>query len=135
MTKDLVTPSGEVPDLFDRTLAGLIGRPGVLSTKPTTRQTVPPLGIGGVQTWIVRTFRVQDDGTSDDLIMLECYDGKGQTRLVIPTAIADSIARQREALTAKSRTAAARKVAADRKARGEVPAFLREKGWRKKGGK
>ena len=75
--KSPLTPSGEVPDLFDRLLAGLIGRPDVMSTKPSTRQTVPPLGIGGVATYVVRTFRVQDETrASEDLIFLECYDAK-----------------------------------------------------------
>lgn len=128
MTNNPVVPSGEVPDLFDRMLAGLIGRPDVVSTKPSTRQAVPPLGIGGVSTYIVRTFRVQEDGVaSQDMIFLECYDGRGQVRLCLPPAVADIIARQREALTGKTRTKAARRVAADRKARGEQPAFLKGK--------
>lgn len=126
--KNGAVPSGEVPDVFDRMLSGLIGRPDVVSTKPSTRQTVPVLGIGGVQTFVVRTFRVQEEGrASQDLIFLECYDAKGQTRLVLPPAVSDSIARQRDALTAKTRTQAGRKVAAERKARGEVPAFLKGK--------
>jgi hypothetical protein len=113
-------------DPFDHTLAALIGRPDVVSTKPSTKQIVPPLGIGGVATFNVRTFRELVDGqASRDAIFLECYDAKGATRLMLPPEVADVIARQREALTAKSKSRASRKTAADRKARGEAPAFLK----------
>ena len=122
--------SADAPTLdpFDRMYAALAERPDVVSTKPSTRQTVPLYGIGGVSTFIVRTFRVQADGeASRDVLFLECYNATGQTRLVIPSDVADAIARQREALTAKTKSRAARKTAADRKARGEPPAFLKGK--------
>jgi hypothetical protein len=125
-------PGGPSPDEtpaltpYDRMLASLLGRPDVVSTKATLRETVPPLGIGGVSTFTVRTFRVQeDDRGSRDVIFLQCFDAQGATRLVLPSEIADDIARQREALSAKTRSKASRKQAADRKARGEAPAFLK----------
>jgi hypothetical protein len=64
---------------------------------------------------------------SRDTIFLEVVGQEGTVRLAIPPEVADTIARQRDALAAKTRSKAARKLAADRKARGETPAFLRPK--------
>jgi len=47
------------------------------------------------------------------------------TRLAIPPAVADAIVRQRDALTAKSRSKAAKTVATNRMNRGELPGFMR----------
>jgi len=50
----------------------------------------------------------------------------GAVRLVLPPSVSTIIARQRDALTGKSRSAAATQGAADRAARGIKPGFLRE---------
>jgi hypothetical protein len=47
--------------------------------------------------------------------------------LAIPPKVADTISRQREALTAKARSKAAKTLAQERKERGERPAFLTKK--------
>lgn len=125
--KEPYAPSGAVPELFDQLMAGMVGRPDVVSTKPSTKQVIPAMGIGGVQTFIVRTFRAQhEDGPSQDTIFLESYGAQGHVRLVLPAAICDVIARQRDSLTDKSRSRAAKRIAEDRAARGEVPGFLRK---------
>ncbi len=46
---------------------------------------------------------------------------------MLESEVAEAIARQRETLTARARSRAARRTAADRKARGEAPAFLKGK--------
>lgn len=110
-------------DAFDKMLGGLHGRPDVVGTKATTVRTVTPM-IGEAQTFIVQTYREHEEG---DTIFLEHVSNTGSYRLVIPPKVADTIARQRDALTTKVRRRTAKAVAADRMARGEVPGFLRKK--------
>lgn len=61
------------------------------------------------------------------MIFLEYIGREGSLRLALPPVVADAIARQRDALTDKSRSQAARAVAADRKARGIKPDFTKKK--------
>jgi hypothetical protein len=119
-----IRPENVLPDAFDRALSTSKDRPDVVHTKASTIRTMPVLGVGGSQLYVVQTLRAPENG---DTIFLECYGADGQHRLVLPAAVADAIARQRESLTTKSRSKAARKVAEDRAARGERPAFLRKK--------
>jgi hypothetical protein len=85
---------------------------------------VPTLGIGGSQVFIVQTIRQRERG---DTLFVEVMGQSGAVRLALPPEVTAAIARQRDALTDKARSRAATAVAADRKARGEVPAFLRKR--------
>jgi hypothetical protein len=78
--------------------------------------------IGGTQVWVIQTYRQQERG---DVIFLEVMGQAGAIRLAIPAPVAATIARQRDALTSQIRSRVATRVAADRKARGIVPGFLR----------
>lgn len=120
-------PSPEMPDPYDRAMSALRDRPDVVSARPATVQTFAPV-LGTSQTFVVRTFRQRDlaaDGDrpakSRDTIFLEAFGRDGGVRLVIPPAVADAIARQRDALTAKARSRGARAATATRKAKGVVP--------------
>ena len=53
------------------------------------------------------------------------YSEDNATRIVIPPAVADVIARQRDQLTAKTRSRAAKRNAEDRKERGIMPGFMK----------
>ena len=118
----------ESPDAFDRALDQIKGLPGVIVTRPATIRMMPTLAIGGSNLFVVTTVRSidqhEESPRSKDTIFLECYGSGGQHRLVLPAAVADAIARQRESLTTKSRSKSAKKLAEDRAARGERPAFL-----------
>ncbi len=120
MTTD--APSGHMPDEFDRLLGSLDGLPDVVGTKPSTVRTVTPL-LGKSQTFIVQTLRQArgEAGHGGDTIFVEYVAGGASVRLVIPPKVADLIARQREALTTKTRSRQAKAAAAERKARGVVP--------------
>ena len=120
-TKDRIPPSPEMPDLFDRLLGSLHGLPDVAHTRPATVRVITPL-LGNSETFIVQTYRQVEQG---DTIFLERSNRDGSLRIAIPAKVADVIARQRDALTAKSRSRAAKRAAQDRKDRGEAPAFLR----------
>jgi hypothetical protein len=115
-------------DKFDRMFGALADLPDVTQTKPSPITVHSPI-IGSAQQFIIQTFRQSEQG---DTIFLTYVDDTGATRIVIPPAVADVIARQRDALTSKNRKKAARAEAARRKAAGIKPAFLKDRG--KKGG-
>lgn len=122
----MATTNGEVggaPDVFDRLLGNMHGLPDVSSTKPTTIRAVTPL-IGTSEVFIVQTYRQKDSG---DTIFLEAVGKGGAVRLALPPQVADAIARQRDALTGKSRSRAAKANMEARMQRGEVPGFLKGK--------
>jgi hypothetical protein len=121
-TKDRTPPSAAMPDPFDRLLGSLHGLPDVAHTRLSTVRVITPL-LGNSETFIVQTYRQAEQG---DTIFLERSNRDGNLRIAIPAKVADLIARQRDALTAKSRSRAARRVAQDRLDRGEAPAFLRK---------
>ena len=110
-------------DTYDRQIGALKGLPDVIEVKPSTvRVTIPLLGLS--QTFIVQTIRQREVG---DHVFLETVSRDGAVRIVLPPQVADAIARQRDALTAKSRSKAAKALAQERKERGELPAFLARK--------
>ncbi len=112
---------------FDRIRGGMENLPDVTRCGPSTIQTVHPL-IGEVQTFIVETLRQRERG---DTIFLIYVEGDKSIRIPIPPQVADTIARQREALGKKVRREIGRRLgkqqAAERKARGEPPAFMKGK--------
>lgn len=95
--------------------------PDVLHTKPTTLRVVTPI-VGDAETFIVQTWKQKEQG---DTVFLEHVSGQGTTRIVIPPAVVDTIVRQRDSLIARARSKASREAAAERKAQGIKPAFLR----------
>lgn len=126
MDEDRVTVS-----VFDRTMGNLHGLPDVVQTKPSTiRATLPLIGLH--QSYIVQTFRQRDgqgkDARTKDTIFLETVADSvngGSIRLVIPPEVADAIARQRDSLGTMNRKKSAKRVAAERKAAGIVPGFMK----------
>ena len=108
------------PDAFDRMAGALANLPVATSSKPTTVSTVSPL-IGASQSIIIRTIRQREVG---DHLFIECCSADGLVRMYLPPEAAAAIARQRDSLTTKVRRKAGKAQAAERKARGEVPAFL-----------
>lgn len=110
-------------DNFDRARGALEGLPDVTHSKPSTI-TASTVLVGDVQTFIVQTFRQAEVG---DTIFLQCISAQGSLRLAIPPKVAEAIARQRDSIVSKNRSKAGKRVAEERKARGEVPAFQRAK--------
>jgi hypothetical protein len=115
---------------FDRAMGALVGIPDVLHSKPTTVRALVPI-IGDAQTFIIQTFRQRDGNeegaVSDFTVFVEYVDDVGTVRLVLPPAVSRVIARQRDALTDRARSKTAKAVAEERKARGEVPGFMRKR--------
>jgi hypothetical protein len=115
--------SPEMPDTYDRLLGALDGLPDVVQTRPSTIRVTTPL-LGNSETFTIQTVRQKDRG---DTIFLEKTSRDGFIRLAIPAAVADAIARQRDALTTKNRKKAGKLEAARRKEEGVVP-FAKVKG-------
>jgi hypothetical protein len=112
------------PSEFDRVMGSLQGLPDVVHTQPSTVRVVPPLGIGGVQLFVIQTYRQRETG---DTIFLEHVSNGVATRIVLPPKVSNIINKQRDALTGKTRSKAAKAVAQARADRGEVPGFMRGK--------
>jgi hypothetical protein len=116
--------NGEVTyDLFDKLLGSIHGLPDITSTKATTVQAISPM-LGCTQMFIIQTYRQKEQG---DTIFLQAVSKEGTIRLALPSSVADAIARQREALTGKSRSRAAKANMEVRMQRGEVPGFMKGK--------
>lgn len=109
--------------VFDRTMRALHGLPDVAHTKATTIRTMHPV-LELAQTFIVQTYRHRENG---DTIFVEYASTEGLVRIALPPAVADTIARQRDALSTKNRKQSARAEAARRKAQGILPGFLKKK--------
>lgn len=97
----------------------LANRPDVTRTAPSTIRIVQPM-IGDPQTYMIETVRDE----SGDTIFVEYADSQGLVRIALPPSVANRIAQQRDALTTKVRKKIGKQQAAERKARGEQPAFL-----------
>lgn len=110
------------PDAYDRAYGQA---QGFSHTNPSTITDANLLGIGGVRSYIVQTFRVPDLG---DTVFVTITGPEGLQRVHLPPAVTTAIARQRESLTAKSRSRAAKARAKADKAAGIVPGFLRKAG-------
>ncbi|HEV8670984.1 MAG TPA: hypothetical protein VGS01_09655 [Candidatus Limnocylindria bacterium] len=111
----------DTPDTFDRVIGSLHGLPDVRNTRPSTVTTVLPI-LGNVQTFVVQTYRDE----RGDTIALQMVDAGGRARIIIPPAVADAIARQRDSLTAITRRQIGKRAAEARRARGEKP-FTRKR--------
>ena len=126
----------ETVAVFDRILGGLDGVPGVDKTPASTLIALVDV-VGKASTFIVQTYRRRDEGDvqlapgqidrpmdrAGDTIFVQHIDANGSYRFVLPPIVADTIARQRDLLTAKGRRRGARAAAETRKARGVVAGF------------
>lgn len=107
---------------YDRVRGGLHGV--AMFTKPSTIKSVQSI-TGKSETFVVETARFEDQG---DFIFIESMDEGGLTRICLPPRVSALIASQRDSLTARRRSKSAKRVAQERKDRGELPGFMRKKG-------
>lgn len=106
---------------YDRVYAGLLGGNNLL-TKATTIEEVQNL-TGETETFIVQTVRSQ----TGDYIVIKFMDKEGVKRLVLPPRVANTIQRQHDALTSRSRSVKSKAAMRERMGRGELPGFLQKK--------
>lgn len=120
-------------DNFDRIIGMLHGLPGVTASRPTTIRTILPI-IGSSQTFIIQTFRKREPDSekeksvpSEDFVFIEYVGAEGSMRFVLPPKAANAIARQRQAMTDSVRSQTAKRLAEERRDRGERPGFMKNK--------
>lgn len=117
-------------DKFDRVMGELTKLPDVTHTAPSTVVSTRPL-IGATQTFIIQTYRqIQrdgDDSKTEDTLFIQYIDDQGSSRFIIPHKAIQAILRQHDALGTKVRRKIGREQAQARKARGELPGFMRKK--------
>jgi len=119
-------PGSGLGDWYDRKIGALHGLPNVFPTKPTTLRHASAL-VGDSQTFIVQTYRAEDG----DWIFVEQTSAAGYVRLVLPPNVADTISRQRDALSSKVRSRLSKERMRERMAGGYVPTFGGKRGRRK----
>lgn len=105
---------------YDRIRGGLHGV--ALFTKPSTIRNIQTI-TGRAETFVVETARHEELG---DYIFVECVDETGVTRLCLPPKVANAIASQRDSLTTRRRSIAGKRIAKERKDRGELPGFMKK---------
>lgn len=108
---------------FDRAISNLHEIPDVVRTRSVPVRVIPPFGVGA-HLYAVQTFRQKEEG---DTIFLETVSDGQTQRIVIPPAVSAVIARQRDQLTSKSRSAAGKRNAEERKRLGLQPGFMKAK--------
>lgn len=115
-------------DKFDRVMGELTKLPDVTHTAPSTVVSTRPL-IGATQTFIIQTYRqIQRDGDeskTEDTLFIQYIDDQGSSRFIIPHKAIQAILRQHDALGTKVRRKIGREQAQARKARGELPGFMK----------
>ena len=114
-------PDDYTVNKYDRLYAGL--QDVSLWTRPSTIKMVQAL-TGKSETFHLQTARHADLG---DYIFIEYTDEAGTVRLALPPKAANAIASQRDSLTARRRSITAKRLAQERKDRGELPGFMRKK--------
>ena len=85
---------------------------------------------GKTETFVVETGRYDEMG--GDFIFVECLDESGVTRLCLPPRVANAIASQRDSLTTRRRSITGKRLAQERKDRGELPGFMKRKSTKEK---
>lgn len=129
---------------FDRAFAGLQGGNN-LPTKPTTIEYVEPI-TGDAETFIIQTIRAEykiqikrkkKDGWGfdvitetrvGDFIVIKYVDKDGTKRLILPPKVSETIERQHDSLSKKSRMNSSKAAMRERMANGFVPNFTKKNG-------
>jgi hypothetical protein len=111
-----------MPDVYDRLLGQLHGLPDTINTKMSSLRVVVPM-VGDSRSFSVQTYRQKEWG---DTIFVECTSKDGVVRIALPPEVADTIARQRDQLTARNRSKTAKATALARKEAGILPGFMRK---------
>ena len=99
-------------DEFTVTQRDLVNHPEAVAS--SSRIDVPDF-YGNVTTWVLDLYRVEGNVTA----LVQRGSPEGYTRLVVPPQVTAAIARHQQGLVTKQRRKTAKRVVADRRARGE----------------
>jgi hypothetical protein len=106
-------------DEFSQTLRDRSGHP-----EGVTKESLVNVAdfYGNLTTWVVRTVRVE----GQDTVFLQRNHAGGGDRFVLPPEVTAVLARHRDTAATVNRRRGARRSAANRKALGIAPAFLKK---------
>lgn len=107
-------------DQFNQTLQRLLGLPNGAHVAPVVVQDID--FYGKETQFIVQTVK-SDQG---ETVFLTVVNANGADRIVIPARVIQTIDRQRATVQTKVRRRHGRRLAEERKLRGEKPAFLKK---------
>ena len=116
MDQQGISAQNTTVNFYDRVRGGLEDAGNTIKTRVATIRQVQFL-VGDVLTYLVETIRHE----GGDTIFIEVTSKDGTIRVVLPPKVANTIARQRDALTKKTRQRVGREQAAERKAQGIEP--------------
>lgn len=120
-------PSGLLPrDAFSKAFAELSGHPGGAHTQPTVVKLVD--AYGNATDYIVQTVKWAQGET----VFVTIVEADATKRVMLPPKVLDTIVRQREAVQTTVRRRHGRRIAAERKAQGLQPGFMKAKARKKK---
>src|SRR5215469_3946592 len=108
--------SDQTVSKFDRVRGGLQGV--ALFTKPSTIQNVESV-TGKSETFIVERCRFENG----DYVFLQQVDDSGVVRVVLPPKVVNAISSHGDSLTTRNKSRVGKRLAQERKDRGEVPGF------------
>ena len=109
------------PDAYDRAYGQMQGFP---HTRPTTITVANVMGVGGVRSYIIETFRAPEMG---DTVFVQIAGPEGLQRIHLPPNVTTAIARHRDRMTTQSRSRAGKARAVADKEAGIMPGFMRKK--------
>ena len=112
-------------DDFDRMLSRLVGLPNGAHTAPTVVQSMD--FYGHTTSYMIQTVRT-DEGVTTFVTQV---NANGYMRFILPHGVLAAIDRQRASITHKVRSRHGKRIAEERKARGEEPGFMKAKRGRK----
>src|SRR5438045_1706676 len=98
MHEQLTSHTYETIGKFDRAVGGLLAGNNI-HTKPTTLEEVDRI-TGEAETFIIQTIRDEEG----DHIVVKFVDKDGVKRLILSPKVANTIVRQRDALSARARS-------------------------------
>lgn len=124
MEREHKSTAARTTDPFDLLLSSVIGLPNGAHTQPSVVQSID--FYGNTTSFMIQTVRT-DEGVTTFVTQV---NAQGSVRYILPQDVLAVIDRQRTALTTKIRRRHGKRIAEERKARGEVPGFM--KGKRKK---
>jgi hypothetical protein len=113
--------SGILPtDQFDKLMARLMGLPNGAHTAPSVVQDVD--FYGNTTAYMVQTVKTEDGPT----VFVTQVNASGSQRYILPPGVLRVIDRQRDATVTQIRRRHGKRIAEERKARGEKPGFLKK---------
>lgn len=108
-------------DPFDKLLSSMMGLPNGAHTPPSVIQHID--FYGHTTSYMIQTVRTDEGVTA----FVTQVDASGSKRYILPLSVLAVIDRQRDAITTRLRRRNGKRIAEERKARGEQPGFMKAK--------